>query len=94
MKALISPNESFRIIWVSSWEQNPETQEWSPVLSQHENCLRIAQIEQDNNIFEVAQPLFWTDCPEDCSPNVYFYKDGVFNLIPQDEPQPQSEGIL
>lgn len=43
---------------------------------------RICQIEQDDNIFPVAEPLEWLTCPDDCTTN-WTYAEGQF--IP---PQP------
>lgn len=38
----------------------------------NEGC-RIAQVETNNNTFDIAKPLFWVDCDEACNPNDYFY---------------------
>ena len=50
---------------------------------------RICQIEDDANIFEVAEPLYWFDCPVDCwydwtFSNGQFYPPApeTINLIP------------
>ncbi len=32
---------------------------------------RIAQVEATP--FEVAQPLYWVDCPEDCSADLWYF---------------------
>lgn len=58
MKALISPNENFRIAQVS-----PES-------------------------FEVAAPLFWVECPEDCLADQWTYVDGNF-VPPPPPPEPE-----
>lgn len=42
---------------------------------------RIAQVEQ--NSFEVAAPLFWVDCPDDCVADVWWYYNGVCEVMPQ-----------
>ena len=34
---------------------------------------RIAQVEPEDQTFEVAEPLFWTDCPDECLANEWFY---------------------
>lgn len=47
---------------------------------------RIVQICSDTDVFEVAQPLFWTDCPEGCISYNYYYLDGQFHVIP---PRPE-----
>jgi len=46
---------------------------------------RIAQVEQ--NEFPVAAPLFWTDCPNDCVADVWWYYNGTCEVMPQ-PPQP------
>ena len=49
---------------------------------------RIAQVEQ--NEFPVAAPLFWTDCPNDCVADVWWYYNGACEVMPQ-PPQPEPE---
>lgn len=61
MKALISPNES-PIFYVDSWTDTIPAQ---PIVKPYPNSARVAQVEPDNNIFPVAEPMYWTDCPED-----------------------------
>lgn len=34
---------------------------------------RIAQVEPFDKIFPVAPPMFWTDCPDDCEPDLWYY---------------------
>ena len=41
---------------------------------------RIAQVEQ--TAFEVAAPLFWIDCPDDCVADVWWYYNGVCEPMP------------
>lgn len=53
---------------------------------------RIAQV--SNSTFEVALPLFWTDCPDDCIPYNYYYSDGQFHVIPPPEPTEKNLGFL
>lgn len=45
--------------------------------------IRIAQVEPDNKIFDVAVPLFWMDCPDDCVRDLWWYYQNVCQLIPQ-----------
>jgi len=85
MKALISPIEIFNLIWVSSWNED------TPVHSEILNCQRVAQVEQDNNTFPVAEPLHWVDCPNDCVADQWYYKDGNVQIKPQDVEKPQGE---
>jgi hypothetical protein len=91
MKALISPNEISTHTWVSSWTLNEETKKWEPIYSEIVNCQRVAQVEPDNKIFEVAQPLHWIDCPENCVENLWYYKDGQIQAKPQDVLMPEGE---
>jgi hypothetical protein len=49
---------------------------------------RIAQVEQ--NEFPVAAPLFWTDCPNDCVADIWWYYNGACEVMPQ-PPQPEPE---
>lgn len=61
MKALISPNEG-PIGHVSSWTgSNPSRPNWE----EYPNSARVAQVSQDADIFSVAEPLYWTDCPDE-----------------------------
>lgn len=48
---------------------------------------RIAQVEPDDKTFPVANPLFWTDCPDDCVADVWWYYNGTCEVMPQ-PPQP------
>ena len=87
MKALISPNEIINRQWVSSWNQN-EDDSWTPVYSTVVDVLRVAQVEPDDKIFEVADPLFWTDCPTDCVADYWYYKEGTCYIFPVDMRRP------
>lgn len=81
MKALISPNESFSISWASAW--NHDGPKWVSTVSTIEGCYRVVQTEQDGSVFEVAQPLFWADCPDDCQMDKWYYKDGQCHKKPE-----------
>jgi hypothetical protein len=51
---------------------------------------RVAQVEIQT--FEVAPPLFWTDCPSDCVADVWWYYNGaceVMPIPPEIEPTPE-----
>ena len=83
MKALISPNESFNLSWISSWDND------IPVYSEILDCQRVAEVEPDNKIFDVAPPLHWIDCPDDCKADEWYFKDGQCFIKPQDAPKPE-----
>lgn len=88
MKALISPNEVFNYSYISSWVQDSQTEVWSPVYSEILAYQRVAQVEPDNKIFQVAEPLYWLDCPDDCKADLWYFKDGQVLVKPQDAPDP------
>lgn len=85
MKALISPNEG--VVWISGWE--PRGDEFAPIFSQIEGAQRVAQVEETS--FDVAPPLHWIECPEECVADLWHYKNGALSRNPEDVPQPQSQ---
>ena len=61
---------------------------------------RVAQVEPDDQIFPVADPLFWTPCADDVVADQFWYDpaDGQIRPIPQPEPvvgadQPVTQGV-
>ena len=76
MKALISPSEA-PIFDIASWTT---TFPYQPVMEAYLNSCRVAQVEPDDQIFPVANPLFWTDCADNCNP-VDTYYDTVAQTI-------------
>jgi hypothetical protein len=83
MKALISPNESFDLRWISLWDND------TPVYSEILDCQRVAEVEPDNKIFDVASPLHWVSCPDDCRADEWYFKDGQCFIKPQNAPKPE-----
>jgi len=49
---------------------------------------RIAQVEEQP--FEVALPLFWVECSNECVADVWWYYEGACQAIPQ-QPEQTSE---
>lgn len=49
------------------------------------NAKRVAQVVQDNEVFEVAAPLFWASCPNDCVADIWFFNEetGACEKIPE-----------
>lgn len=88
MKALISPEEIFNYSWISSWYKTND--EWHPVYSEILNCQRVAEVEENDKIFSVAEPLYWLDCPDDCVADKWYFKDGQILIKPLDVPQPNT----
>lgn len=89
MKALISPKEIQDITYVSEWVEVAGI--WEPVELTIENCQRVAEVEPDDEIFEVASPLFWMGCPDDCTADEWYYKDSQVHKNPVDAPEPEPE---
>lgn len=49
---------------------------------------RIAQVSDIE--FDVAAPLFWTDCPENCYPDGWYYANGECLPKPEEPAPPES----
>ena len=90
MKALVSPNEVFVCRWVTSWQQgqNDDGDVWFPEYNSIADCQRVVELSSAG--FEVAAPLFWVDCPDDCTPTAWYFKNGELHQKPQDVPQPET----
>jgi hypothetical protein len=80
MKALISPNESFDLSWISSWDGD------TPVYSEILYCQRVAEVRITP--FDIASPLHWVDCPDECVADQWYYKDGAVYIKPQNVKKP------
>lgn len=65
--ALISPNES-PIKYISDWTKTVPP---DPIYTAIPNSCRIAEV--SNQTFEVAPPLFWTECEDDISADEWYY---------------------
>jgi hypothetical protein len=76
MKALIDPTVT-PISYVSGWTT---TFPYQPIISEYPNSCRVAQVEPDNQIFAVAEPLFWTDCPDNCVADQWYF-DTATNIV-------------
>jgi hypothetical protein len=50
---------------------------------------RVAQVEPDDQIFEVAPPLFWLDCANDVKQDQFYYDESSHLIIKI--PQPPTE---
>jgi hypothetical protein len=84
MKALISPIEGGVVKWVSAWEFVEGS--LTPIYSDISGTQRVAQVEVEP--FEVASPLYWIDCSEDCVADQWYFKDGELHKKPEDAPRP------
>jgi len=79
MKALIDPTTT-HIQYISSWVApvSPNTL-YTPVYAVYSNSARVCQVEPNDQIFPVAEPLFWTDCSNDCVQDQWWY-DTINNV--------------
>jgi hypothetical protein len=48
---------------------------------------RIAQVELDENIFEVASPLYWFPCNNDVVANQFYFDANTKLIFPLPEPE-------
>lgn len=52
---------------------------------------RVAQVEQDVNIFDVADSLFWIDCEPDVLPDQFWYDPADETIKPVPVPELPSQ---
>jgi hypothetical protein len=55
-----------------------------------ESGYRVAQVEPDDQIFEVGAPLFWTPCADDVVADQFWYNPDIQLVIPNPPPPPPS----
>lgn len=55
---------------------------------------RVAEVEPNDKVFEVAKPLFWVDCAEDVVADLFWYdpETGSIKPVPQPEPEENQQG--
>lgn len=89
MQALISPNEISP--YIASWVYNPQIKLWCPVFEDVPDSWRVAQVQADS--FEVAPPLFWTDCANDVVADEWYYQESTGDILPIPAPAPIPETV-
>ena len=50
-------------------------------LEPKENGVRIAQVEPDDKIFVVAEPLYWFTCPDDCNADTWYFNTQLHQCV-------------
>lgn len=81
--ALISPNES-PIKYISGWTTDTPPE---PIWTIIENSCRVAEV--SDQTFEVALPLFWTECADDVKADQFYYNLNDKEIYPiPNAPQP------
>lgn len=81
--ALIAPNQA-PIKYVSSWTTDVPPQ---PVYTPIDNSCRVAEVKTQT--FEVAAPLFWTECDDDVVADLFYYNTSDNEIYPIPEPAPE-----
>lgn len=89
MKALISPNEISP--YIESWTYNTARNVWDPVFADVPDSWRVAQVQEET--FEVAEPLFWTDCANDVVADEWYYQTSTGAILPIPAPAPIPEVV-
>ena len=56
-----------------------------------ETGYRVAEVEPDDKVFEVAEPLFWVDCTNDVVADQFWYDPETQSIKPVPEPEPEPE---
>jgi len=82
-KALIDPM-NISVTYISGWtDQTPA----EPIITDIENAYNIAEVK--NQTFEVAEPLFWVDCPDETVAGLWYYSINTsLCLAKNDVPSP------
>ena len=89
MKAIIDPTTSVK--YISAWVKVRD--KYYPVETELPYSARVCQVEPDADIFPVAEPLFWEDCPPETIADVYYFETETkqFILVPQAPPYPSQD---
>ena len=87
MKALVSPQESGSAYYVDQWTLVDGEYEGNPVYVF--GGYRVCEIVADEDVFEVAKPLFWVDCPDNATVGRCYYENDEIVLSPEDAPKPE-----
>lgn len=91
-KALVSTTEISNVTWVTSWkEAEPPTDPITYIpetTSTIEDTMRVAEVVNEGETFEVYKTLIWVDCSDDCVADEWYYKDGVCYIKPANVPYP------
>jgi hypothetical protein len=84
MQALISPNEHSP--YISGWTYHKILKIWEPVYEDVPDSWRVAQVQETS--FEVAPPLFWTNCANNIVADEWYYQTSTGAILPIPAPAP------
>lgn len=83
--ALIDPTTY--VSYVSSWAAPvPPSPYPAPIFTEIPNSARVAQVADAT--FDVAPPLFWTDCEDNVVADQWYYDTDTQQIIPVPAPAP------
>lgn len=90
-KGLIDPNT--KVFYVSAWNA-PEKQgdPYTPVLTEVPNSDRLAEV--IDHEFDVAEPLFWVDCPDEAVADQWYYNNSTQQVLIKPEDAPYPTGVV
>ena len=91
MQALVDPRVT-DISYIASWTQTTPPY---PVFATYPNSARVCEVAPDAEIFPVADPLFWTSCPNNAVADQWYYNTVTTTVSPiQNAPSPQGQQTL
>lgn len=84
MKAIIDPRDA--VEHIVRWNND------APIFENYPNSGRVCQVEPDDQTFPVGEPLFWTDCPDDCKADQFWCNLDTLEIKPiENAPQPAAQ---
>jgi hypothetical protein len=86
--ALIAPMQA-PVQYTSGWTTDTLPK---PIYTEIANSCRVAQVEIET--FEVALPLFWTECSDDVIADQWYYNTSDNKIYPVPESPPAPEGQI
>jgi hypothetical protein len=91
MQALIDPRVT-DIQYIASWSQTSPSY---PVYATYPNSARVCEVVSDASTFPVADPLFWTACPNNAVADQWYYNTVTSTvLVIQNAPPPQGQQAI
>jgi len=77
MQALIDPTTK-NIQYISSYTI---TKPYQPIYAVYPNSERVCQVEPEGSTFPIAEPFFWTSCPDNCVADEWYYDSATNTCI-------------
>ncbi len=86
-KGLIDPNT--KVLYISAWTPPAKDGDfYTPVVTEVPDSDRLAEV--IDHEFDVAEPLFWVDCPDEAIADLWYYDNVKKQVLikPEDAPYP------